>query len=333
MLFERPRPWIISILLALVAVTGGCSSPASKRTLPQVPPLSRPAPLPVSRNISVTAEQLAGADPCDLVDQNALSMLGTAKLALNNEVRSCDATFTGPDIGSVSVSVEFHPQPGSSEKAVRHYRGITIYGDQPSDNGSCARSVTAATDAVLTIASDYSAGKKWSACRIADRAVEAAVSRLLRGGLRPAGYPTDSLARQDACRLIAQQEANRIPGINRLLHDSGYRGQYCQWGEGPVDKPGLYLAFELSGPLQAGNGWRPITVAKRHAFIQSFTTDQNQLASCEIQLINRSSFRPSFLGDYEMIDIVIHANQSAHENCSLVTDLATKALTRMAQST
>lgn len=335
---KHPSLWTASILLAVAVVATGCSAatPAPKLSLPPVPPLPQPSPLPVSHTISVTADQLANADPCDLIDQNALSILGTATLALNQNLRSCDAEFDGgSDFVGTGVTVEFSPHPDNSDQVTGRYQGVTIYHTQPALSGSCARSVIATSDAVLTIESDYVAfdSKKQSPCPIADRAIKAAVSRLVHGGLRPANYAANSLARQDACRLIAQQEANQIPGINRADHDSGYRGQYCQWGEGPIDQPGLYLAFDLSGPAHAGNGWRPITVAKRHAFIHSFPTDQNELANCEIQLINRRSYRPSFLGNYELFDIAVTADQSAHANCSLVTDLATKALTRMARHT
>lgn len=314
----------------LLLLLTGCTVPRPTAAPPEALPLATPAtppqPLPVSPNIKVTATQLANADPCDLLDTHALSRLGTAKLGLGTSLHSCGAEFDG-GIAGANVSLEFETTLSPTYTTSRQTNGVTVY-DTPESAFSCARQAVAATDAVIVL-NAISAPAGTPLCPIADRAIDAAVAKLVRGGLRPAAYSPDSLVTRDACRMLSRDEVYQVPGIKRGLRDSGYRGRNCTWGEGPVDNINLYLAFEASDKPHAGPESPEIAIGGHNGVITAFGKAKNWQAGCDLKLAYRPLDHPAVHLTVETINIQVRADQPPPASCTLVKRFAAAVLGRL----
>lgn len=308
----------------VMVLAAACSS-----ARPAAPgPPAVPSPLPVSPKISVTAAQLAAADPCGLIDTAALSRLGTlgtVDLKMGQSLHSCHADFSGGGSPLSGLLVDFRTTMDGNDVPVRDHRGVKVYA-RSATAGSCDRSVVAATDAFMTISVD---GLR--PCRSADVAIDAAIALLLRGGLPPARHSSDSLADHDACRLVTRDDVDRVPKINRSHRDFTYRGESCTWGDGPINLPYIYLSFSPEPQPQAdGDGLREVKVSGREAVMQSHPTSENELANCEIDLAYRPLDRPTYVGGtHEVLSLTIAARQDTKKTCSLVKHLTSAVLDRI----
>jgi hypothetical protein len=314
------------VVATAMALAGACST---SRPATLGPP-AVPSRLPVSPKISVTPAQLAGADPCGLLDIAALSRLGklgAVETLMGQSLHSCNVGFDGAGTPLLDVSVDFSTSLDHNYTHVRSYRGIPIYASK-TDDESCDRSVVAATDALMTINVD---GLLTPSCRGADIAIDAAIVRLERGSLRPARHSSDSLADHDACRLITQDDVDRVPKINRFHRDFTYRGESCTWGNGPIDMPYIYLSFSPEPRPQADGGrLRAVKISGRDAVIQSAPTSENELAFCKVDLAYRPLDRPTYVGGtHEVLSLTIAADQELKSTCSLVKDLTSAVLDRV----
>lgn len=255
---RRPR-WvsIVVSLATVVAVTvaavllvsAGQDAPtASDTTHPDAGPPIVPG--------TITVADQRTADPCSLLDADAIGRYGTVAVDAMVPFAACRAVLTPPgNATQLGVTAEFEsaaqvPQPldGTAEQS-----GPVRVIQYPQRGPRCARRVLLpdGNAALLTASSTGSGGPEL--CAIADTAVTAAIGKLsVRGiGTRAVQGPTRRLAGVDACSLLTAAELTAVPGIDGAGR-AGFGNWSCEW----VSKTGAYVrvAFARRAPLAPEEG-------------------------------------------------------------------------------
>src|SRR5690606_15924918 len=97
-----------------------------------------------------------------------------------------------------------------------------------------------------------------------DTAAGDVIRRLRTGDIPSAHHAPDSLANQNACELVKESEAARVPDIDPGVRHEEFAGQSCSWGGESIEEPQLSVLFEhLDKP---GDG-RALTVGGRPAVL------------------------------------------------------------------
>ncbi|GAA0445134.1 hypothetical protein GCM10010160_84730 [Acrocarpospora corrugata] len=299
---------------------------------------TRSAPSTVS--LSVTPEELRGADPCKLIDENVLTEFGKVKYDKGISYGQCDILLDGPNDEFVSVFVDL--QAGPSEVSVGDPAptpvlrdGVTVYESEGvselTGSKDCTRDVVL-RERIATVAIGVYGDESGSrACRIADAAADDVIRLLKSGDLPSARHAPDSLANQDACELVKESEAARVPDIDPGKRHADFTGQSCTWGGRNIDEPHLYVFFQhLDDPLEG----RPLTVRGRPATVNysSAVADNAllgpSLPSCAVD-VEYGEAGPSVKGRTEVVSVGVTGESSRRELCSLAQELAPKVLARL----
>lgn len=318
-------------LLLTGCTADGNEPPADVPPPVSVVPSSTAAP---STGIAVTAEQLADAEPCDLLDARALAKYGRAEVESESEFTGCAAQVF-PETGSViRVRLGFDFTPTNTTLTPRERQGVTVYGDT-GDETWCRRSIIVTPTAAINLGVAADDGPK--ACPIADAVVDAMLPRLRQGQLPSAGHPPTSLANLDACALLQHTETNQVPGIDRTQVHPGYAGQHCTWGVESVDAPNVFVSFDRTYPRKvAGSDQRLTTISGRTALIDPFegaeNPDYRTLPNCSVEFVYRPLDPPDGDRTVELVQVNVSFDGPEQARCDLALDLATRAANRLPAS-
>ncbi|MFI7642131.1 DUF3558 family protein [Nonomuraea sp. NPDC049400] len=332
---------ISAAALAVALFAAGCS--AQDNASSEAPADASAGPTqsaPSTVSLSVTSEELRGADPCKLIDENVLAEFGKVKYDKGISYGQCDIVLDGPDDESVSVFVDL--QAGPSEGAAGDPAptpvlrdGVTVYESEGigelSGDKNCTRDVVV-RERIATVAIGVFGDEAGSrACRIADTAAGDVIRLLRSGDLPSARHAPDSLANQDACELVKKSEAARVPDIDPGERHAEFTGQSCTWGGKSIDEPHLYVLFQHLDDALEG---RPLTVGGRPAAVNYRPADENSnllgpsLPSCAVD-VEYGKAGPTAKGRTEVVSVGVTGDSSRQKLCSLAQKLAPKALARL----
>lgn len=331
----HPRRVPVLALIVVLLGLAGCSDPApeppketsSKATSAQVPESSRALPgIDPS-----TPDLMRRADPCGLLDKTALASFGQVSNETGLHFTDCDAEITMSDgrVASLALQLRLHradpplqPLPREGEN------GVPIYGADEAE-GKCQREAVVAEDTVIFLLASGE-GLVGSLCEIADVASYAMVPMLVRGDIAQVEYAADSLAVQDACQLIAQHEANEVPGIDQTQRHSAYGGQYCTWGGETVDNPNLFVTFNRGvTPVPAAAGEQSKEIGGHTAVISPQPRKGTDPPGCRVNLEYRPLDLPGTTRTVEVLGVDVSAEADDTSNCALAVELTEKALRRL----
>lgn len=290
--------------------------------------------------MSVTPEELRGAEPCKLIDKNALTEFGQVEYDNGTSYGQCDIRLDGPDDESVSVFVDLQAAPsdvsaGAPAPTAVLRDGITVY--ESEDNGeltgnkNCTRGVVLREEIATVAIGVYGDESGSLACRIADTAVGDVVRLLKSGDLPSARHTHDSLAKQNACELLKESDAALVPEIDPGERNAEFPGHSCTWGGESVDEPHLYVLFLHHDDALEG---RRLTVGGRAAAVKYEPADEHSgllgpsLPSCAVD-VEYGEAGPTAKGHTEVVSVGVTGNSSRVELCSLAQELAPKALARL----
>ncbi|MFI7014935.1 hypothetical protein [Streptomyces sp. NPDC050164] len=168
------------------------------------------------------------------------------------------------------------------------------------------------------------------ACRIADAAGD--LIRLLKTGELPsARHAPDSLANQDACDLVKESEAARVPDIDPGERYAAFTGQSCAWGGESIDEPHRYVLFQHVGDALEG---RPRTIGGRMAAVQYGPADEygdllgHSLPNCAVD-VEYGEAGPTAEGRTEVVSVGVTGDSSRQALCSRAQELVPMALARL----
>ncbi|WP_399887333.1 DUF3558 family protein [Streptomyces sp. BBFR51] len=336
--------------LAIALFAAGCSaqdsasqdapSRASADSTPSATSATSATSAPSEVSLPVAPEDLRGADPCKLIDRKVLAGFGKVEYDRGIRYGECDIRLDGRDDWSVSIFVEL--QSGPSEVSPDNPAptpvlrdGVTVYESEGygelSDDKDCTRDVMVPEGTGAVAIGVYGDETGTRACRIADTAATGVIRLLKSGDLPSARHAPDSLANQDACDLIKESEAARVPDIDPRDRHATFTGQSCTWGPENIDEPHLYILFGHQDDALQG---RPLTVGGRKAAVKYSPVDEDSsllgpsLPSCSVDA-EYGAAGPTVEGRTEVVTVGVAGDSSRQKLCSLAQELARKALARL----
>lgn len=324
---RRPR-WIsvVGAVLTVVAVTVAAvlvvSAGQDAPTTPAVAKADSGPPI-VPGTITVTEQRTA--DPCSLLDADALGRYGVVSIDARVPFAACRAVLApSGNAAQLGVTAEFEsaaqvPQPldGPAEQA-----GPVRVIQYPQRGPRCARRVLLpdGNAALLTASSTGTGGPEL--CAIADTAVTAAIGKLsVRGiGTRAVQGPTRRLAGVDACSLLAGAELAAVPGIDATGRP-GFGNWSCEW----ASKTGAYVrvAFARRAPLTPEDG-TPTDFAG-HIGAAMLTPGSD----CFAQFPQGSFTAPDGTESIDAVQLFVYRSLPDEQLCPAASALATAAARKL----
>jgi hypothetical protein len=313
------------LFAAMLSVSGCADEP------PPAPPPTQVIPsagVPRSSGITITPDQLSNSDPCGLLSPQALSKFGRVSIEMGSRFTTCEGSIRLTDGGTASVSSEFvfEPHDGTSVTPTDR-NSVTVYGAQ--DSNGCRRYIVVSDHVTIAVTAGL-ARRPDVLCGIADAVIDGMLPQLVRGDLRPAELPPNSLGKQDACRLLDHTEIRRIAGIDpRQVHPS-YNGQGCEWNTGTERGPSVNVSFWRTFRPEVDEGTdREITIGGRTAIVDTWVGGTLKLPSCEVQIVHRPLDRPILAKEVEQLSVSVYTEAPEESNCAPAIELATAALGRL----
>ncbi|MEU5870603.1 serine/threonine-protein kinase [Glycomyces sp. NPDC047369] len=265
------------------------------------------------------------ADPCALLDVEALGAYGATRLDTDNgNFERCDVVIE-TDAGWAYVELYFYisrvePDPGpttmSGPIGVIRYEG---------EHDECQRTLVLPDGSTLvSIETTQDEAGENDLCEIGDTATEGALAVLDAGEIprRTVDDPA-SLYALDACDLLEGEALERFPGVDAHEPFRKFGSWGCDWYSTTSDRE-LHLVFDRSDPPTAEDRGEVIELAGRTALIQG---DYWQEGSCLVSVVYRSY--PSLDGDgtttTEFLRVLVLGDDAEEALCDMAVDLAEPA--------
>lgn len=310
----------IAVLLVAVLALAGCVS----RTGPAAGSPEGGPPGVVARDL------LEHADPCGFLDHKTITDLGKTSFDGGLFYTDCTASIDVQD-NTVSIQAQLKIDPSERDDGERwretERRGFTVWTSDEESYG-CEREIEIYDDAVLALWVSET-GKTGTTCDIVDKATDAAIDKLTSGEAAQLQVAPGSLANQDACELITEDDAARAPDVDATDLYPGFGGQFCSWGAELVDQPGLFVSFTRGDPPSVhGPTEQPIEVAGHLGIVTQEGPDSTigpSLPYCEVAVVYHSwQFDMT-----EILTVSVRNNEAPASNCPLATELTEKALDQL----
>ncbi|OPC84662.1 hypothetical protein B4N89_30420 [Embleya scabrispora] len=283
------------------------SPPASPNAAPATPALT----------------DVRAVDPCALLDPTALSGFGATSVepAFGNFDR-CDLLVRdagGDKVAGVRLVLGLGPRDSASP-APGDRVDDTAVATRADGDGSCRRLLRLPDRIRVTIASQGYGDRSPDVCRITDLTTERAARLLRDHGTPPRSAPPspESLARQDACRLLGPGALGRVPGIEASAPEPGFGNWRCRW-RSTAGKGGIDIQFDRSEPPNTSTG-RPGILGGRQAFV-SPEIGTGADAACTVRLVHRSYPDPRNRTIAEIVLIKVSGIRTGRQLCETSEEL------------
>jgi hypothetical protein len=264
------------------------------------------------------------ADPCALLNLDALRPFGEPRLTTGPWMASCQAnieTINGDDI-ELRVIFE-NPEPVSELKGTPVQLGertlvragtVPYWGTEACRN----RLVLGADQPMITINTLTQDGPV-DLCAVTEAATTAAIEALDRdGGIKysPERTALYSYAHIDACALLDNAILATVPGLKPNGRSPGYGNWACHWHTKDENhRLSLLLRLEEAILPDFYEDLQNATIAGKQAFL-----DESEPQRCDAHVVHRSTPTAT-----EMLEIQVEAPLASDELCTLATSLATTA--------
>lgn len=283
---------------------------------------------------------LRTADPCALLDTNAMQRFGGTRLYPDlNTFTTCGMEIQSSATEDVYVTVLLNnPLPDDSDLAntrTQHIGALSLYlGElykQDENSNACQRFLLLPNRFRVTFyATAATTTKPDALCGIADAAAQIAARTLSSSVLprRNVAGPPNSLVWVDACTLLDDATLHAVPGLDTARRDRPQGFWSCEWGDDPrvADPPtvSIYMGY---GPKTTGQA---TTVGGRAATVDNNHWDGENMG-CRIALTQRS-----YQGTYdkprtELLFVAVHLNAAAPPDaqCAVATTIAGAAAAKL----
>jgi eukaryotic-like serine/threonine-protein kinase len=312
----------IVIGLAALAVLGGTVVLASR---PADGAGRAPAPAAAAPTFAPTAPVIRDprtADPCALVDEQALRRHGTTDVEpYFGSLASCWAFVAVRQAAEVDLSVELMPESFTPEEpgGMREERGPLTLIRYEFYGSWCTRRIHLPdSTAVLVSARTIHGVDPETVCAIADTGATAAVDRLLAAGVtdRPTRVDATVLGGQDACSLMTVGDLRAVPGIVPTPV-AGLANWRCRWGEWAG--PSVTVTFWRSSDDPAA-GETPIDIGGRPGLLYHPSGD----GGCYVTFPQQR-----FDGHIEAVVVYVYDPRSGADTCGPATAIATAVAAKL----
>ncbi|RRS01595.1 serine/threonine-protein kinase [Glycomyces terrestris] len=264
------------------------------------------------------------ADPCSLLDAEALGAYGRSRLDTDNgNFGQCDVVLD-TDAGWVYVELYFYVSQGEPEPGPTTMSGPIGVIRYEGDHEECQRTLVLPDGSTfISIETRQDESGESDLCAIGETATETALAILAAGEIpRRTIEDPSSLYALDACELLEGEGLERFPGVNAHEPLRAFGGWGCDWYSTTSDRE-LRLVFDRSDPPTAADGTL-IQAHDRTAIIQG---DHWGEGSCLVSIAHRTY--PSGDGDgtttTEFLRVLVSGDDPEEELCALATDIAQPA--------
>jgi hypothetical protein len=248
------------LVAAVVATTVAITTNQGSTQEPAVPaPTSTaaaPPTLPATVG-SITVADPRTADPCSLIDPEALRQHGEPTIDRDNVVFfGCRADVGLSSGDSVSSFVEFSTQDDFGDHSGGTYQqvGQVTIARFPPTGTRCERTVTLSDRNLVYIYAEKYTEVETDLCAIAETSTVSAVSALSTPGIgtRVPLDVTTPLARVDACDLLGPADLASVRNAATPATIGGFGGWRCRWKVDGRDR--VVLDFYRRNPLTDDDG-------------------------------------------------------------------------------
>jgi hypothetical protein len=266
----------------------------------------------------------ATADPCALLDAEALGAFGLTRLDTDDgELNRCDVFVTHDDGAGVEVSLKIWQNSEEPTEPNRQVGKVTVVNDESELPDECSRELfLPGGDYNLSLDAELETGEVADLCALADATLNHATGALNDGQLPRREHTPDpsSLYTQSACDLLAGEPLERLPGVDANHPLVGFAEWDCTWHA--EDGKELRALFQHHEPFTADDG-------ERFLFSGHETVDEGDSwssTSCLVSIVNREA--PSVHGDGTTVAELVRLELSAggdepvDELCDLLVDIA-----------
>lgn len=274
----------------------------------------------------------ATADPCALLDVEALGAFGQTRIRTDNgDLNSCDVVVTRDDGALIVVSLTIWHNSEKPAEPNRQVGRITVVNDEYELPDECSRELyLPGGDYNMSLdvwqetwnETSQGAGEVDNLCEIADATLGHTTTLLNEGQIpRRAQAPAaDSLYTQSACDLLAGEPLERLPGVDAASPVVGFAEWDCQWEVD--DGKELRVLFQHNDPLSEDSGER-FVLSGHEVFNEGDSWSED---SCLVSIVNRVAVSRDGDGDIvaELVRIHLEAggDESVDELCALALDIA-----------
>ncbi|WP_219412449.1 serine/threonine-protein kinase [Pseudonocardia nigra] len=316
---------VLTMAAAAVAVTIAAFTP-------DPPGSARPASgaaatgAPAANGGTVAIADPEIADPCSLMDPDALAEYGSTALDRHNATfAGCRIDIVRPGGSRVSVAAMFENAQEvvlATDGTEGQMRGFTVL-RFPHGGSLCQRRVLLAdgNGVLLTATAHDPAADTGALCAIAESGMVTVVDRLTEGGLgvRARLDAASPLAGIEACTLLAAPDLAGIPGLSPGR--PRFAGWGCIWSTNTAPRLDIHLWYMRRPPLVPDDGvaadfaGRPGTV-------------RAGAGHCLVQFVQRR-YAAGGTDRVETVALTHYGSGSPDDLCRTATALATAAATKL----
>ncbi|MFC3495584.1 serine/threonine-protein kinase [Glycomyces rhizosphaerae] len=265
------------------------------------------------------------ADPCALLDVDALASLGEARLDTDNgSPAHCNAVVHA-ETGYVEIDLYFYSsngEPPEGETTMVGSIGVIRY---EGDHDRCGRQLVLPDGVhLITVNARQDTGGESDLCAVADAAVDSAVAVLNEGQVprREPELEAASLFRLNACDLLDGAGLEGFPGVDAHHPLEAFGGWECTWYSTTSENE-LELVFDRSDPPNADDGPQ-IELAGRVAVNQGEHWGED---TCMVSIVYRQFPSPDNDGTttVEYLRVIVESDDPPDERCELALAMAEPA--------
>jgi hypothetical protein len=266
----------------------------------------------------------ATADPCALLDADALGAFGLTRLRTDHgELNRCDVVVTDGDGAVTAVSVTIWHNGEEPAEPNRRVGRITVVDDEDDLPHECGRELfLPGGDYNVSLDAERESGEVDDLCAFADASLNHTTTVLNEGQIprRQEAFDPGSLYTQSVCDLLAGEPLDRLPGVDAKRPLVGFAEWECRWET--ADGKDLRVLFQHGDPLSEDDGERHV-FSGREVYDEgdSWTED-----SCLVSIVNRVAVSKDGDGDVvaELVRLQLEAggDEPVDELCNLLVSIA-----------
>ena len=266
------------LLVAVAALAAACTTTVQG------------APLPANQPDRITAKAALGefttADPCSLVRIGDLPLEYTAqfdaRFDIPSAVDTCLITMEPKGADFVDVEWGLLQDAGSMAKQGPWQRedlghGLGLWTNESAER--CLQELVFADDIAMTIRTTAYGGKPGALCATGKPVVDLIVKSVRTKTAARRAMPANSLAHQDACKLLPQDLADTMPGAADAKPDRVFpTGHQCHYSTPHLD---MELVFTVdAADRDRADDEEPVTIAGRSSLQSQGYRDEYKESRC-----------------------------------------------------
>ena len=268
----------------------------------------------------------ASADPCALLDVEALSVYGETRRDSDRGGFNRCGVLVGSGAGEVQVEASLHASTGAPASADAESVGSIDVIRHEGDHEACWRAlVLPGGKHTISVGAVQDPSGEADLCMVADTAVEGALAAMAAGQIPrrdvKLDFEAESLYFVDACGLLDAEALELFPGIDTARPVAEYAGWGCWWSN-TTNGNQVMLYFDRDDPPGTDES-QQIEVSGHAAFVEG---DRWGAEACLVNVVHDEYADRDPYGDTvaEYVGVLVYGEygEPMDELCDLAAALA-----------